>query len=198
MNRIGGILLAAGLSDRMQGPNKMLLPYGNSSVIGTTYQALAQSRLLKTVIVTGRDAAQVQDQILLQGDDQIVQNELFTSGMTSSIQVGLNELKPFEAVMVCLGDMPLLTSQDYNLLINTFEQKCDAHNILVPWFQDHRANPVIFGSDYFDDILNHAEPNGCSGIIKQNAEKVLNLNVDNERFITDLDTPNDYEKLNKN
>ncbi|WP_176723373.1 nucleotidyltransferase family protein [Roseivirga misakiensis] len=195
MNQIGGILLAAGLSDRMQGPNKMLLPYGNSSVIGTTYQALSQSRLLKTVIVTGRDAVLVQDQILLQGDDQIVHNGLFTSGMTSSIQVALNELKSFEAVMVCLGDMPLLTSADYDLLINTFEETCDDGHILVPWFQGKRANPVIFSRQYFDEILNHEQPNGCSGIVKRHPEKVLNLNVDSERFITDLDTPKDYQRL---
>lgn len=198
MLNVSAILLAAGLSERMLGPNKLLLNLGQETIISRTYNALRLSQVNQIVVVTGRDEPSIKAAIMLKAEDQYAHNEVYQNGMTSSIQTGLEEIEESEALMVCLGDMPLLTSGDYDLLINAFRQDGAKDKILVPWFKDNRANPVIFGRDYFKEILSHQSPNGCSGIIKNHSQKVLNLQVDNERFIRDIDTADDFKQLETN
>lgn len=198
MIKVNAILLAAGLSDRMQGPNKLLLHLNGEAIISRSYGALQASQINQIVVVTGRDESAVRDVTPLASEDRFAHNECFQNGMTSSIQTGLKQIPKSDALMVCLGDMPLLTSVDYDLLINAFRKDGANDKILVPWFKDSKANPVIFGSDYFDKILGHTSPNGCAGIIKHHSQKVLNLKVDSERFIKDIDTPDDYKQLEKN
>ena len=195
MHKVSAILLAAGLSNRMQGPNKLLMHLDGTPIISQTYAALVSSEINHVVVVTGRDADTLKEVITLRDNDQFVHNEAFETGMTSSIQTGLKQILDSQAVIICLGDMPLLTSEDYDLLINTFEKMAGADKILVPWYNETRANPVIFGSDFFGEISQHKAANGCVGVIKNHPEKVLNLKVASERFIRDLDTPEDFKKL---
>ena len=196
--KINAILLAAGLSDRMQGPNKLLLDINGESVISRTYNALIASEVGEVVVVTGRDESAIRGVISLDTRGRFAYNEFFHNGMTSSIQTGLRVISKDAALMICLGDMPLLKSTDYDLLIKAFKQDGSSDKILVPWFKEKRANPVIFGTDYFEEIMTHTSPNGCAGVIKNHSEKVLNLKVDSERFIRDVDTPGDYKQLESN
>lgn len=192
---IKALLLAAGLSSRMKGPNKLLLPFKEASVISCTYQALKDSRIAQIMIVTGRDAGSVKSIIQLGSADQFIHNKHFELGMTSSIQAGLKALTDCDALMICLGDMPWLKASDYDLLLAKFERQGNEDSILVPWFDEFRANPVIFGSKYFNDILKHKETTGCAQIIRDNRENVLNVNINSDRFIKDIDTLDDIEFL---
>ena len=58
MPQVRAIVLAAGLSRRMNGQNKLLLPYGEVTVIQAVVQALRRCPV-DIVVVTGRDADQV-------------------------------------------------------------------------------------------------------------------------------------------
>lgn len=195
MPKVNAILLAAGLSSRMKGPNKLLLPFKGGTVIQSVYRALSKSKVNQVTIVTGRDDKHVMSSMSLRLKDQFAHNSKFELGMTSSIQSGLNIAQPCDAVMVCLGDMPWLQIADYDFLIESFLAEGGANSIQVPWFEDKRANPVIFGRDYFDAILKHEETNGCAQIVRDNLENVLNLNVDSDRFIKDIDTIKDIKLI---
>lgn len=195
MPKVNAILLAAGLSSRMKGPNKLLLPFHGGAVVQSVYRALSKSRVGQITVVTGRDDEHVMSSLSLRLNDQFAHNTKFELGMTSSIQSGLNAAQPCEAVMVCLGDMPWLQTADYDLLIENFLAEGGSKSIQVPWFEDKRANPVIFGKDYFKAILKHEETNGCAQIVRDNLENVLNLNVDSDRFIKDIDTLEDIELI---
>lgn len=194
---INAVVLSAGLSERFKGPNKLLANINGQSVISKTYQSISQSSIIQSVVVTGRDEEIVKDSVKMNQIDFFIHNESFESGMTSSIQTGLNKLLESDAIMVCLGDMPWLEPSDYDLLLNEFKKIGDKDRILVPWFGDKRANPVIFGNAFFKEILDHKAPNGCAGIIKAHPNKILNLKVDSERFIRDIDTPEDLQRLIK-
>lgn len=193
MPKVNAILLAAGLSSRMNGPNKLLLPFQGGAVIQSVYRALSKSKVNEVTVVTGRDSDEVMSSLSLRLNDQFAHNDNFEKGMTSSIQIGLSRSQPCEAVMICLGDMPWLNTADYNLLIERFLSECGAQRILVPWYDQKRANPVIFGKSYFDLMSKHAETNGCAQIVRDNLENVLNLHVDSDRFIRDIDVPEDLK-----
>ena len=54
---------------------------------------------------------------------------------------------------------------------------------------------MILNAGYKDAILHHAEANGCSGIVKQNVERVIFHEAENNHFVLDIDTLSDYQKL---
>ncbi|WP_268125140.1 nucleotidyltransferase family protein [Roseivirga pacifica] len=193
--QIGAVLVAAGLSSRMQGKNKMLLPFGEKTVIEATYQQLAKAGLTKVVVVAGAYFNEIKESLELREGDCIIENVRYEEGLTTSIQAGLKELVQMDAVMICLGDMPLLKTNDYQFLIESFA-KADK-TIQVPFYNKQKGNPVIFAQKHFDEILNHTEMNGCSGIVKQNKAAVQQLSVSTDRFILDIDTPEEYQNLLK-
>uniref|UniRef100_UPI0040487AB2 ThiF family adenylyltransferase n=1 Tax=Roseivirga sp. TaxID=1964215 RepID=UPI0040487AB2 len=126
---------------------------------------------------------------------KIVDNDRYESGMTTSIQEGVKKAKG-NAYMICLSDMPLLNPSDYNTLIHNYQSCLTASkDILLPYFEGKRANPVIFHSSYKDAILNHKEANGCSGIVKQHMDCIIPFDVGNDHFALDIDTLSDYHKV---
>ncbi|WP_422353922.1 nucleotidyltransferase family protein [Roseivirga pacifica] len=193
--QIGAVLVAAGLSSRMQGKNKMLLPFGDKTVIEATYQQLAKAGLTKVVVVAGACFNEIRESLELGERDCIIENVRYEEGLTTSIQAGVKELVQVDAIMICLGDMPLLKTNDYQFLIKSFA-KADK-TIQVPFYNKQKGNPVIFARKHFNEILNHTEMNGCSVIVKQNKAAVQQLSVSTDRFILDIDTPEEYQNLLK-
>ncbi|NVK82771.1 MAG: nucleotidyltransferase family protein [Cytophagia bacterium] len=194
--RISAILLTAGLSSRMEGENKMLLPLADSTVVQKTYEQLLASEVSEVVVVTGRESDSVQLRIKNYDSDKtrLVYNPNYEKGLTTSIQVGLRAIKNADAVMICLGDMPIVRAEDYRLLMESFANQ-NEYSIQVPFYQGQKGNPVIFGEQHFEEILNHSEMNGCSGIVQKNSDRVYRIEVSSNRFIQDIDTPNDYQRL---
>ncbi|MFT7382319.1 MAG: molybdenum cofactor cytidylyltransferase, partial [Roseivirga sp.] len=68
-------------------------------------------------------------------------------------------------------------------------------DIILPQYEGKKANPVIFNAGYKNAILNHKETNGCSGIVKQQMDRVIPFEAGNNHFILDIDTFSDYQKL---
>ena len=60
VNEVAAIVLAAGLSTRMGQP-KMILPWGNTTVIGRVVQALIDGGLNQILVVTGGASQQVEE-----------------------------------------------------------------------------------------------------------------------------------------
>lgn len=174
----------------------MLLPLGDSTVIQKTYEQLLVSEVDEIVVVTGRESDSVQLRIMNYESDKtrFIYNTDYKKGLTTSIQVGLRAVEHADAVMICLGDMPLIKAQDYRFLMDSFVNQ-NKYSIQVPFYQGQKGNPVIFGQNHFQEILNHTEMNGCSGVVQRNSESLCRIQVSSDRFIQDIDTPNDYQRL---
>ena len=177
----------------------MLLPLADSTVIGQTYGELSKAGI-EIIVVTGREADAVESEISKINPDvsgpnsKIVHNPDYEKGLTTSIQAGLRAVSHADAVMICLGDMPLIKAEDYRFLMDSFAYQ-KAYSIQVPFYQGQKGNPVIFGQAHFEEILNHTEMNGCSGVVQRNSDSLCRIQVLSNRFIQDIDTPNDYQRL---
>ena len=185
--RITAIQIAAGLSSRMRGPNKLLQEIGDGkTLIQNTFRELIDSKVDHVVVVKGRDADKMTDELTsfkLQATRFTeVFNPKYEMGMTISIQAGLRVVKDADAVMICLSDMPLLTALDYNRLLDAYRNANNTKAILVPFSGSKKGNPVIFGSAYFTAMAEHEEMNGCSAIVKQNQASLIKLSVDTEAY----------------
>ena len=179
----------------MDGPNKLLLPWGETTLIEHMLSEVLLSDVEEVVLVLGRDADKIKGLAESHPKLKIVEHPQYELGMTSSIQAGVREAKE-NAYMICLSDMPFLNPSDYNTIIHHYQSALNtSKDILLPQFEGKRANPVIFNSRYKQAILNHKEANGCSGIVKQHLNCVIPFEVGNDHFVLDIDTLSDYQKL---
>ncbi|HKJ00166.1 MAG TPA: nucleotidyltransferase family protein [bacterium] len=197
---ISAILLAAGQSTRMGEANKLLLPFRGRSVIENMVDVLLASRLDEVVVVLGHQADQVRPR--LEGRPvRIVENPDFREGMGSSLKVGLHNVSlQARGVMVCLTDQPLLEPADVDRLIAAFEataqQEEGKQDIVVPFHQGQRGNPILFSARYREEVQATRGPiAGCRGIVQRYPEAILAVEMDTDHILRDLDTPEDYRAL---
>lgn len=193
---ISAIVLAAGKSARMGKVNKMLLPYGESTVIGTVVDALANSLVGEIIVVENQDAS-IAAHLDSNAKVKFVTNKNADQGLTSSIQCGVEAASNNSTgYLICLGDMPLLTSTDYNLLINTLlNLKHEA--ILMPIYNNKRGNPVLFSVNFKEDVLLLKDNSGCKPVVTANNDFVIEVPFPNNSCHVDIDTMEDYKRLIK-
>jgi len=190
---ISAIVLAAGNSQRMGIENKMLLPFRGTTIISTVLQQLEHSEVNEIILVTGLDKKIIEEINDGANKIKVVVNEQANEGLTSSIQCGIkaanNSAKGF---LICLGDMPLLTSEDYNLLNNKL-LNTNTKQILTPVKNFKKGNPVVFSCHFKNEILQLKYQGGCKPIVLENEEYVKEVEVFNNHFFVDIDTPEDFQ-----
>ena len=193
MSTVSAILLAAGESRRMGELNKLMLAVDGEPLLCRTVKTLLASRLAEVVVVLGHQAEAAR--ILLQRlDVQTVINNDYREGQMSSVHCGLAALtRSCDGVMICLTDQPLLTDQDIDFLIDAFERRDGS--IIVPTYQGRRGNPIVLAYAHRAEILDGERNLGCKRLIELNPELVTTVEMDNDHAVFDLDTPEDYTRL---
>jgi molybdenum cofactor cytidylyltransferase len=190
---ISAIILAAGQSKRMGQP-KMLLPWGELTVLGqviSTYQAAGVQDVL---VVTGGAREQV-DGIVRQHGARSVFNELFAGGeMLSSLQCGLGLLSReetgVEAALIGLGDQPQLQAGAVRQICAAFGKQ--PARLILPSFQMRRGHPWLVARPLWNELLELQPPQSPRDFLNRHAGEILYVEVDNPSILADLDTPDDY------
>jgi molybdenum cofactor cytidylyltransferase len=193
---VSAIVLAAGSSTRMGGINKLLLPWNSSTVIQHLVQQVLSSGAEEVIIVTGYQHEQV-EQVIGDLSVSIVYNAGHASGMTGSIKAGVAAGSIENAYMICLGDVPMISSDEYRKLISVAEelQLTSERFILLPRFKNENANPVIFSASFRQSILEHPQPDGCKEIVASNQDCVHWIEMDSDHVTRDIDSIIDYQNL---
>jgi len=197
MDKITAILLAAGSSRRMGSDNKLLLPFGDSTIIEATLQNLLKSNVEKVIVVLGFQEIQITN-ILNRYPVEIVHNEDYLSGQTSSVKCGLKSLdNTNNSVMIALGDMPTIGPEEYNLLLLTYQNiQKNRRSILRPVSPEgNPGNPVIFDSSFIKDFLDNSDKSNSRNVLIKNREYLHLYETGVTSFFHDIDNPDDYEKL---
>lgn len=197
MARVSAIVLAAGLSSRMQGQQKLFLPYRNKTIFEQVVAELLASKASEVIIVSSPLTHERIKSMSLPGIT-LVSNPDHTQGMTTTIQKGVQAAgQDADGYLICLGDMPRITSEEYDQLIKAFASSYaeDSKAILLPFHQGQKGNPVIFSSSYRNAILTHQDMEGCRGIVQSNKTHLTKVPMTTDHVLVDVDTPRDYEGL---
>ena len=192
---VSAVVLAAGLSRRMENKNKLLLPYHGKALVEITVGHILAAGINDVVVVTGRDAEQITS--LLQSlPVRIVYNPRFAEGLTGSIQTGVAQARG-NGYMICLADMVLVTPAEYRLLAYHFNRQLagDPQCICVPVHNGQKGNPVVFAGWYKDAIAAHQAPEGCREIVQAHAGHVHRVEMATDHILQDIDNPADYGRL---
>lgn len=191
---ISALVLAAGASQRMPGQNKLLLPLGAKTIIAHTVDHLLQSKAGEVIVVLGHEAEAVQR--ALSGREVVfTTNPDFAEGLSTSIIAGLQAAsKSARGFLISLGDQPLVTFPELNLLMQGFASAGD-YSIIAPVYRGRRGNPVIFDRSHLPEMLAISGDAGCKAIIARHAQRVLEVEMQTNHVLRDVDTFQSYETM---
>lgn len=152
------------------------------------------SRVVLVVGSEGRDLVNALGALTSSDRLAIVTNRDPSSGMSSSLRVGLEAVeKDFGGVMVLLGDQPFLTSGVIDLLLGSF--RGDPTKIVAPRVNVRRSNPVIFPAELVPELAEAQGDVGGRVVIRRHEERLVCVALDNEYDDADVDTPEDLARV---
>ena len=186
------VLLAAGRSSRMGGPNKLLATFDGVSLIRRSAEtALLSRRRGKVRIVVGH----MRDRIVeaLDGlDVEIVENGSFAEGLSTSLKAGFEASREASGILVMLADQPFLTAGDLDALIDEF-RPTGPGSIAAAFDGGRRRNPVILSAAYGPQIMALVGDVGAQGIIAGHSDAVVEVEIGQAASL-DVDTPEAMRK----
>ena len=184
---IAAIILAAGRSTRM-GSNKLLEELDGKALVRHVADAALGSIARSVWVVTGHEGESVRARLDGLGI-RFVHNPDFALGLSTSLKAGVMAL-PAEAkgVVVLLGDMPRVTSEVINSVIQAFEAQPQAI-AAVPVYQGEWGNPVLLSRSLFGAVAALQGDAGARKLLNGRAGEVLEVPVSNDAVLIDLDTP---------
>ena len=192
---VAAIVLAAGRSSRMGDENKLLLDYKGEPMIRHAVRAAVESKASPVIVVTGHESDSVK--AALEGFDAVfIHNGAYPDGMATSLVAGLNAVKETASgVLVHLGDMPLVTADGMNAMVDALDE--DAERLIITRSAGgRRGNPVIFHRRFFPELLALTGDEGGRQIIAKHGDLVFEIPASDDALF-DVDTPERYATLKK-
>jgi 4-nitrophenyl phosphatase len=190
---VAAIVLAAGESRRFGQP-KQLLPVGGKTMIQHVVDVVLDSPTEQVIVVLGCRAAEIEASVA----DRLVQvvvNQEWKSGLSSSVQAGLLAVRPeVSAALFVLADQPGVTTEVIAKLIERYRETCAP--IVVPTHQGRRGNPVLFDRSLFAELMQVKGDQGGRRLIAEHSDKLEEVEVGTGAILTDIDTADDYQTAN--
>ena len=188
--RIAAIVLAAGSSSRMGDHNKLLLKFHDQTMVSHVVDQLVASNASDIVVVTGNDYEDVTKSIIQKVE--FTHNPDYNQGLSSSLKAGIAALpSSADGVMICLGDMPYITSNHYDRLIAAFAPG----KIVVPTSNGKIGNPLIFSREYFKGFKDLSGDKGARKLLKEYPKQVVQVDLGTDAIFNDIDTPDAYQDI---
>jgi len=192
-NTIGAVILAAGRSQRMGRP-KLVLPWGNKTVIEHITTTLIQAGIEEILLVTGGAREQV-EQALSAYNVKFAYNPHYeTSGMITSLQIGIYSSDPtLDALLVVLGDQPVMQTEVIHLITQAFY--LHRPRLVIPSYQMRRGHPWLIEKSLWEKILEMPAEATLRDFLQRYQQDILYVPVNTATILQDMDTPDDYQHL---
>ena len=188
--RISLILLAAGNSKRFNG-NKLLTIYKEKPIYMYIVEKVFDLKVNKIICVTQYEEIR---EALLNTNINIVINDNSSLGISSSIKLGINFDKNADGYMFMVCDQLFISIETLNSVIDNFIN--GDKGIVCVGYGDNKGNPVIFSKKYINELLLLEGDNGGKRVLKRHLNDLKIVNVDNEVELVDIDTQEEFSKLN--
>jgi molybdenum cofactor cytidylyltransferase len=186
--RIAAVVLAAGRSTRMGGPNKLLERVGARPLVRIAVEEALASRASEVIVVMGHQRTEV-EKVLAGLPVRLVHNPDFADGLGTSLKAGIAAVSAdADGAIVCLGDMPQVDASLIDRLIAAFDPDRGAL-VVVPTFQGKRGNPVLWARRFFPDLMAIEGDVGARHLIGRYGEAAVEVPVDGKAAFVDIDTP---------
>jgi molybdenum cofactor cytidylyltransferase len=188
---VAAIVLAAGRARRF-GAQKLLAPYGTSTVVRTVVDTIRAAGVDYLVVVGGPGGEAVRASV---GGSAVVwtENAAPERGLSSSVATGVGALPPnVGAALVVLGDQPTVSVHVVERVIAAWRE--GGGPVVAPEYRGLRGNPVLFDAALFGALGALEGEHGARDLIASDPSRVTMVDV-SEPPPMDIDTPSDYDEL---
>jgi molybdenum cofactor cytidylyltransferase len=195
---IFGLIPAAGKSSRMGVP-KLALPLGERTVLEHVIGTLREAGVPEIVVVVGHHVPALARLAEKAGAHALLLPEE-TAEMRQTVELGLAWIEarfhpdPNDDWLLLPADHPTLDPEIIRALIAA-RQANPERSIVVPTFQGKRGHPVLLTWSHVASIRTFSPAPGLNSYLRQQAEQTLEITVDHAEILCDLDTPEDYDRL---
>lgn len=177
------------------GKQKLILPYGTSTILEAVLNKSKTSRINDTFVVVPHNDEQ-RKEIVLKNSGKLVPNPNPEAGMGNSLAVGIKHLPATaEAVIILLADQPSITVRDINRIYDYFTMHQSKEIIVQTLYADERkGHPILFSKAFFLELADLKGDTGGKEIIRKNLKNVFTVKSP-DPYPSDIDTPEDYASL---
>jgi molybdenum cofactor cytidylyltransferase len=190
--KTGIVILAAGNSSRL-GRAKQLLEYKGDKLLQIAIDIAEESLSSVNMVVLGAYEDQIKKSIYFRSCE-IVINENWSTGLSSSMKIGLSamvENHAIDQILIMLSDQPFVNKDLLDLIINA--QLESGKGIVACRYGNILGVPVLYTKRYFEELLHLKEKEGAKKVIINHlADCEI---VDFEQGKIDIDTQEDYDDL---
>jgi len=126
---------------------------------------------------------------------RVIMNGDPDSGLSGSIRSAVSDLRnSADAIMFVLADQPLISSKSIGSLLDLHSRH--PKKIISYAVRGDPRNPMIFPSNYFDDLLSLKGDNGARKVAIENDADLVRLEVEGVELL-DVDLPVDRNEIEK-
>lgn len=192
--RVGAILLADRPSAALPAINPSAIALQGVPLLKRALIALSGAGVDEVVVVLGHDAERL-DQLVCEFPVTVTCHPNYGDGVIHAVRAGLTALTgPFNALLVCHANQPLLNAQDLQGLIGAFK-KSGAKGALVPQVKGRYGSPIIMDWITHDTILANGDDFGSDRFVERNHVVVTSFETDNDHYIVAIETREDIRAL---
>jgi len=198
-NRVAGIIMAAGASERF-GSVKQVADIGGKPILACVIDAALESQLAAVFIVLDFQQAEIRrfwaklpcHKRLTPVDASRIPKE-----MSASMKAGLTAAasENFTAAMFLLGDQPFVEAEFIDRMLTRFAET--DRKICVASTNGRYRNPVIFHRRLWPDLMSISGDVGGRSVILDNPEQLTLVECTKRHLFWDIDTPGDLRKAVK-
>lgn len=186
--KINAIIMASGLSKRMT-KDKLHLKINKKKIYQYILLTIRQCNF-NEVILVANDEEIIKESIV--SGFKTVKNNYSYLGQSFSIKLALENSSQCDGYMFFVADQPFIKVSTILHLCDVFNKNPD--KIIIPLINGSNKNPVIFPSYFKKDLMVIEGDQGGRFVIRNNAEKVIKVTLQNEDEFFDIDTLDDYKK----
>lgn len=190
---MGILILAAGAASRM-GEIKQLLPFGNTTLLGTSILT-AISCSTDVYVVLGANSDVIKEQI--KEKVTLIDNENWEMGMGTSIACGVQHLMHsevhYDTCLIMLADQPFIDVDHVSNIIKVHNE--NNKGITATTYKNRVGVPVIFDSNYFEELSQLSGDNGAKEILDLHINDLQS--IDSKGKTLDIDTKEEYQNILK-
>jgi molybdenum cofactor cytidylyltransferase len=170
---------------------KLLLPYGQGTVLSASVLAMLQPEVARVLVVLGCDADMVRSGARLPADPrvEVMVNEAWAEGLSASLRCGIESCGEADAVAVALGDEPGLAADTVRRVVSAWRP---GRRLVVPRAGGRCGHPVVLGRDLWPEVLALRGDVGARELIRSHEGETLFVEA---ALAADVDTEADYRAL---
>jgi len=201
--RFGAVILAAGLSKRMQA-FKPLLPVDGRPALEGLIETVKAAGLSDITVVTGHNREALIPELARLGVIEAY-NENYEKGMFSSIQAGLAKARQSgkEGYLLMPVDCPLISVSVMRAVMDGVTDADAAKDgaggdaFAVAVFEGKKGHPLYIPKSRIDEILASEGQGGLAAITDRYADSMIRVETGEEGCLLDMDTPEGYEDIKR-